>query len=235
MISLGIVSVQENPEKRNIFKRIPVEITKSLVGDFPLIVANVFCEKKCFLKNIFLKKYVFWRLKKSGAQVVCIEEEETKNFCRELYKSEIKEAVSYALRYLQGSPIGKTIWFSDVWGENIDSEILCLVSHKAENIGIVTKNVSKAEMIAEELCNEYGVNIEIQEEKSLITGGALMVVDFDTKKIRIGHDFLIDGREFTLNLQGYHIDVPWLLAKCPDFSSNLIHEAWLFGKKRLTR
>ena len=234
MISLGIISVQEKV-KKGIFTRTPIEIKKFSHADVPIIVANVFCGKEYFLKNRLLKNRAFRILKRSGAQFICMEEDEEKNLCRGICKSELNDAVSYALKYITGNPTGKTVWFSDISGENIDIKILYFVSRKVQHLGLRTQNVLKSEMLAEELCEEYGINLEIQDENFLIPGYVSMVVDYDTKIIKMGHDFLIDGRELSFDLQGYHIDIPSLLTKCPDFSQKLVHKAWLFGKKRLTR
>ncbi len=242
MTVLGIISVQEEKISRKPYGRIPVSLKESFDAGIPVIVAEIGIteeelQQRSRWRRTCLEKKATRVLKKNGATVICRDDPVAgqDTLQKKLSQEDMAEAVAYALCYLDDNPIGKTAWFLDRDCDVVDLSLFRQVSQKVQYLGLATENMQRAEMLADELCEEYGVTLTVKPSGFSALGRATLVADMAGGRVRIGRGFLIDGREVTLDLHGYRVDAENLLKVCPELSRNFSHKAWLFGKKRLTR
>lgn len=251
MTRLGILSVRA--EKAGLWQklRFPIKIKERLQSPFETVTAEMaFTSEE--LKKLpgwilrLLQKKGRRFLKKQGAEAIVMTVECAEGFsvpCQggnsfqmRLTSERMADCLELACSHLQKNPSGITAWFLDRSGQALTFSMLAKVCTRVQYIHIATKNPQRIEKICERLFEEYGVDPEINCScRNPLPDDNTLIVDLDLREIRVGHSFLVDGMQVSLDLCGYHLDAKTLISEFPEFASALRFVSWTSGKKRLTR
>lgn len=111
----------------------------------------------------------------------------------------------------------------------VDFESLLKICMKVKEVILFTDNTEKAEIPAQKLFEEYGVLINVKENR-LAQGVNLpqIMIDVDKGRIRI-KDFVVDGAEFVSNSGIYDLD-PQEEAECLGDECDLLIRNLMSGK-----
>ncbi len=248
MRTLGILSVQK--EKAGRLPWPAVKIKERFLDGISVVVAE-FSASAAKIQTMpgWRKKWLQRKgqkcLKSCGAEAVvmtlsCAEafgktEESLSTVAIGIPEAFMQEAVCAAMKYLEGTPLGQTAWFLDRDCQKTEVALLGAVSRRVQYLGIITKEREHAEVLAEQLCEEYGVNLEMQAPGFILPGRTALAVDMDLGQVQVGREFIINGMEVSLQLGGYDVNPKPLIEEFPELSQKLSFKAWLSGKNRLTR
>jgi len=127
----------------------------------------------------------------------------------------------------------------------MNKEIIIDISKRIKRLNIVTNHIEKVKKIEEYLYNEYGImlNISNNKRKSLLKSEVILNIDFPEEVINkykiydnsilinLNEKIILQSKRFNgININYYKIKVPGKY-KIEGFQSELIYESLIYGKK----
>ena len=245
MIVVGIISVPETKVK--LYKRYfkPAYIKENLGVQYLVAELSVSAEQMCLLSKRILKKIIGYAeklLKKNGATHIIL----TKECKGALLNSGIInkfenqkttripcDKILDAYKYI----VDKTVNFNRNYGLLITDTDLSSVNYNfieklCTNVKYITLHTDKTEKayeISEKLFLEYGILIEITNNR--LNKKSFYEIDFNRRIVRAG-DFVIDGAEFISGATNYSLDTAEEAA-CFGNENKLGIKNWFSGKNKL--
>ena len=128
---------------------------------------------------------------------------------------------------------GKKVCLKSRTLTEMDEPVVDAICPWVEALVICTEEKTKAQELADRICNDYGFEPQVRGYDAILTTPIL--IDLDGGSLKIGDENPIDGMEVFLDLQEYQVnqrlffqdlEIPWADSP-PTF--------WMQGKKRLTR
>ncbi len=240
MRCLGILSVRENTDEKNT-RRTNIVQKDQFAGTVLVVVAEITAsvseiQTMCSVKKRWLRRRGEKFLYRLGCDAVVLTDA-----CRDAFgvsgqkgmmvetdipPEEMGAAVDYALGQYGEFPLGKTGWVLDRECRRVNLSILGAMSRKVQFLGVATEEPSRADMLEELLCEEYGVNLEVIKPEALWKQNPDILVDMDGGRVCFGRKTVLKGRKLILDLRGYEVDLKHLLERYPEFWGALSFLEW---------
>ncbi len=244
MRCLGILSVRNEIDEKH-KGRIKLSQTAAFDRGIPVVVAEFLATKEELgKKSSWQKRRIFKKGEKFlhhlGADVVVptllcsrtfgIPVRGAMTVETALTPADMPAALEVVLGEYQESPKGKTGWIVDKGCSPVCLSLLKAMSQRVEFLNIVTEEREKAEAMGELLWDEYGVSPDVYLDLRVRDWKNTIVVRMDTGKILVDGMTALQGRKWSLDLDGYQIDLPELLSRCPEVWDVLEPLGWRRGK-----
>lgn len=244
MRCLGILSVRNETDVKN-KGRIKLSQVASFDRGLPIVVAEFSATREELQrKSPWRKRRLFKKgekfLRGLGADVIAptmlcsrtfgIPVKGAMTVETDLTRADMPAALEVVLAEYQESPKGKTGWMVDQACSPDCLPLLIMMGQKVEFLNIVTRELEKAETMGEFLWDEYGVSPDVYGKLRVRDWENTIVVRMDTGKILVDGMTALRGRKWSLDLEGYLIDLPGLLSRCPALWDFLEPVGWCRGK-----
>lgn len=244
MRCLGILSVRREADEKN-KRRITISQAKTFNRGIPVVVAefSATCEM-LGRKSPWQKRRLFRKGEKLlyglGAEVIVptllcsrafgIPVRHGMMVETGLTWKDMPEALDEVFAHYPESPRGKTGWLVDLECRPESLPLLKALSRRVEFLNIVTDAREKGEEMAETVLDEYGIVPDVYRKLQVREWDNTLLVRLDTGRILIDGRTALRGRKWTLDLDGYQVDLSGLLDRSPELWDALIPAGWCRGK-----